>query len=125
MRRPISVTVIGSLFMLVGLIATAFWFRQFLGTAPPSDEKMIWLAVAINLLAGFAGVGLLRGRNWARWMVVAWMASHVVLSLWHSVFEVCAHAVMLALLWFFLFKSRAALFFSDRSSLASTPISPR
>ena len=35
------------------------------------------------------------GHNWARWLLVAWLAFHVVVSGFHSMSEMAAHAVLL------------------------------
>ena len=37
----------------------------------------------IGVAAVVAGVFMLRGRNWARWLALAWMASHVAISVFH------------------------------------------
>ena len=43
------------------------------------------------------------GHNWARWLLVAWLAFHVVVSGFHSLSEMAAHAVLLIVVAYFLF----------------------
>jgi len=47
----------------------------------------------VRLLAIIGGAFLLMGRNWARWLILAWMAFHVVVSAFHSISECVAHLV--------------------------------
>ena len=48
---------------------------------------------------------------WARWLLLAWMGFHVVLSLWHTPVELALHALLLALVAWVLFRPAAAAFF--------------
>ena len=107
MKRPLPVTVIAILFLAVGVITVASGVAKVLrGPSAALNENL--LVLSINTLALVAGIGLLRGASWARFLVVAWMAFHVVLSFWHSPVEVLLHALMLAGLSYFLFRQSAA-----------------
>jgi hypothetical protein len=64
-----------------------------------------------ELLAVVAGVFLLRGRNWARWLVVAWMVFHVVLSAVHPGHALVVHGVLTAVVIYFLFRAPASEYF--------------
>jgi hypothetical protein len=79
---------------------------------PVSD----WIAELLlmeltRILAIVAGVLMLRRYNFGRWLCIAWMAFHVILSFRHTVFEVALHAVFLVLLTFFLFRRPANEYF--------------
>jgi hypothetical protein len=107
-KRPLSVTVIGLLFVLVGAVGVGYHAREF--RAPgPFQYDLIWITL-VRLLATVGGLYLLRGSNWARWLLVAWLAFHVVLSAFHSVPEAIMHAVLLAIISFFLFLPRASVY---------------
>ena len=54
---------------------------------------------------------MLRGCNWARWLALAWIAFHVVLSAFHSLPEFALHAVLCAVFAYFLLRPDAALYF--------------
>jgi|SRR5687767_5422151 len=118
MKRPLSVTVIAILFLAVGLITVASGAAKVIrGPSAALNENL--LVLSINTLAIVAGIGLLRGSSWARFLVVGWMAFHVILSFWHSPVEVLLHALMLAALCYFLFRHSAARYFT-RSTPASS-----
>ena len=68
-------------------------------------------ASLVRVLAIVAGVFLLRGQNWARWLATAWIAFHVVLSAFHSATEFGMHVVLCAVLGFFLFRRDASSYF--------------
>ena len=44
-----------------------------------------WYVHLSRLLQIVAGVFMLYGRNWARWLLVAWIAFHIVVGALHSV----------------------------------------
>ena len=56
---------------------------------------------------------LLRGHNWARWLALAWIAFHVVLSAFHAIPELVIHAVFCAVFAWVLFRPEAARYFRD------------
>lgn len=59
---------------------------------------------------------MLRGWNWARWLLVVWLAYHVVLSALHSVFEVAVHGFLFGVIAYFLFRTPANAFFRRTSA---------
>ena len=54
---------------------------------------------------------MLRGHNWARWLAVAWIAFHVILSAFHSVQEAAFHALLCAVIIWSLFRAGSAGYF--------------
>jgi hypothetical protein len=93
--RPPEVTVVAWLFILVGVVATAYHASE-LWTQHPPDRDLVWV-IPVRLLALVGGVFLLRGRNWARWLLIVWLAFHVGLSALHSASEAVVHGVLLGL----------------------------
>lgn len=69
------------------------------------------LILVIRLAAIVAGVYLFRGRDWARWLAVAWIAYHVVLSFFHPVSELVLHAAFCAAIVWFLYQRQANAYF--------------
>jgi hypothetical protein len=110
-KRPRSVTAIAFLFAAAGIVGVAYHATE-LDIRRPFEDDAGWVLL-VRLLAIVAGVFMFRGANWARWLALAWLAFHVVLSAWHSVSETIAHAVLLAVIAYVLFRPNAAAYFRD------------
>ena len=74
------------------------------------------LVLAVSLIAVVGGVFLLRGKDWARWLSIAWMALHMVVSFFHSMREVAVHALFLVVFAVVLFRPEANQFFRGRAT---------
>jgi len=83
----------------------------------------LWLA-AVRALPAWAGMMLLRGRNWSRWLLAAWLGGHVMLGLHHGFFKFAAHGLLFAAVVFCLFRKTSASFFSLPPPAPSTKRSP-
>jgi hypothetical protein len=96
MKRPIPVTILGYLFIVAGLVGLAYHLSD-----RPLDR---WVALIsfIRIIAVVGGVFLLKGRNWARWLMIGWLAFHVGVSAFHSLSECMVHVVLLAAVTYFL-----------------------
>jgi len=96
MKRPIPVTILGCLFIVAGLVGLAYHLSQ-----PPLDR---WVALIslIRVVAVVGGVFMLKGRNWARWLILVWLAFHVVVSAFQSPSRCLAHAALLLAVAYFL-----------------------
>lgn len=74
-KRPISVTILGSVYLTVGAVGFAVHFNGILARhAFQYDDALIELT---ELIAMVCGVFMLQGRNWARWLALAWIAFHL------------------------------------------------
>jgi hypothetical protein len=109
--RPLSVTLVGWLFVVTGCVVLA----ACLARAGESDAADVGFAALSGALALAGGVFALRGRGFARWLLVAWMAGHVVLGFLHTVERGGVHVVFLAVLVLALFNARATAFFRYRA----------
>ena len=108
-KRPLSVTVIGCLYIAAG----AFGLVSHLATFRPQHPfqyDIVWASL-VNLIAIVCGIYMLRGSNWARWLALAWIAFHVALSAFHSRFELVVHSLMCVALAYFLFRPSASRYF--------------
>jgi hypothetical protein len=56
-------------------------------------------------------VFMLRGCNWARWLLLVWIAYHVILSAFHSLSELVMHSLLFALVAYFLLRPQASAYF--------------
>jgi membrane protein implicated in regulation of membrane protease activity len=54
---------------------------------------------------------MLRGSNWARWLAIAWLAYHVVLSAFHGWQETIVHFLFFAGVAYLLFRPNASAYF--------------
>jgi hypothetical protein len=112
-KRPVSIAIIGGLFIGLGtfvMLANLFWLARGQGVGAEEYRDLAWV-FGTELLAVVAGVFLLRGRNWARWLVVAWMVFHVVLSAVHPGHALVVHGVLTAVVIYFLFRAPASEYF--------------
>ena len=106
--RPLPVTIIGWVYIATGAIGFCYHLGEL---KPPIQQDVVWVEL-VRLIAIVCGIYLLQGRNWARWLALAWMAFHVVISLLHGVAQVATHSVFLAVIVFFLFfRPQSARFF--------------
>ena len=108
-QRPLAVTIIGCVYILIGAIGFAYHFTEFNGQHPFQDH-FVWVEL-VRLIAIVCGVYMLRGRNWARWLALVWIASHVVLSAFHALPELAIHILFCAILAYFLLRPTASRYF--------------
>jgi hypothetical protein len=103
-RIPIAVIAVAALYLCVGLGTFIFHFKDL--RAPDG----IWIE-ATELLAVLCGLFLLGAQNWARWLAIAWMTFHVLLSFgdWR---QLAVHGVFLVFIVWALFHAEANRFFS-------------
>ena len=126
MRRPVVLTLVAWLFIAVGAaglgndlwpLLTSHAAEQIarLRADGLADIGPAWTA---RVAAVVAGIWLLRGRNWARWVLVAWMAFHIGLSAFHSRRQLIAHCVFFPPILYVLFRRESNLYLR-------TPIQPQ
>ena len=107
--RPRSVTVIGWLFIAAGTVGLVY-HASALETSGPLDYEAVWV-LFLRLLAVVGGAFMLRGADWARWLMLAWIAYHVVLSAFHSWSDTAVHAALLAGVAYLLLRPEAGAYF--------------
>jgi hypothetical protein len=73
-------------------------------------NEVVWITV-LGAAAVVAGVFMLRGQNWARWLALLWMATHVVISAIHLMQGLLIHSLLLLLIAYFLFRREARKYF--------------
>ena len=109
MSRPRSITIISWLFIAAGTVGFLYHLSEF-SSRSPFDYGLVAILL-IRLAAVLGGVFMLRGANWARWLLVVWMAYHIVLSAFHSVAEVAMHTLLFGAIGFFLLRPRSRDYF--------------
>lgn len=112
--RPLSVTAIAWLFIAVGTVTFVYHSPGLLH--PHADD---FLVESTELLALIAGLFMLRRQNWARWLALAWMAFHVVLSAFPPFQGLVVHVLIFGGIAWLLLRTDATQYF--RRIGAGTP----
>ena len=105
MKRPLSVTILAWIYIAVGVVSFVYGFPLH---AVHWDDI---LAESVRLSGLIAGIWMLRGENWARWLAIAWIAFHIGLSAFHELRELAAHATFAAVIAIILFRPNAKSYF--------------
>jgi uncharacterized membrane protein HdeD (DUF308 family) len=107
MKRPFQITFLGWLFIVVGILSTIYHLLK-----SPLDRWTVPI-VLVGAIAIVAGIFLLRGARWARWLVLAWLAFHVVVSALNSWSEALPHVVLLLVVGYFLLGPPTSRYFQS------------
>jgi hypothetical protein len=113
-KRPLSLTVLACVYILVGVAGFVFHFKE----AVPLNRDGA-LVELTELLAVVAGVFLLRRQNWARWLALAWMAFHVIISAFHPLGVLLVHSGMLIVIGWIVLRPAATRYFRRTESATS------
>jgi hypothetical protein len=105
-KRPISVTIVACMYLAVGILAFAYHFRELL-----SLQRDSFSAEVTEVLAVIAGAFMLRGHNWARWLALAWIVFHLILSVFDHLHGLAIHGLLCAVIAWILFRPEAARYF--------------
>jgi hypothetical protein len=113
-KCPLPLAVLSCLLAATGVLGIAaqpvrFWTEHHF------ELDMVWAGL-VSAVAIVSGVYMLRGNNWARWLAMAWIVFHVVLSLFHAWQQVAIHGVIFAAFAFFLFRPEANVFFRPKKN---------
>ena len=116
-KRPRSITYLSWLFIIVGILSLIGGFLELTDAHITQGFTEISLAAIIRILAIVSGVFMLKGFNWARWLLVVWLIFHVIYSFSHSIYEVLIHCLLLILVSYFLFRKDANIFFKSKKTI--------
>jgi hypothetical protein len=108
MKRPLSVTILAWIYIVVGVVS--FVYGAPLHGVHADDI----LAESVRLSGIIAGVWMLRGENWARWLAIAWIVFHIALSAFHLLGELAMHTAFGVVIAILLFRPDAARYFHTR-----------
>ena len=108
-RRMPSILAVGVLFLALGVLDVWRGFAPILGGAShlATDDTLV-LTIGIAALVG--GGFVLRGQNWARWLLAVWMLLHVAIVVGHPG-QLSGHLVIFGLVVFLLFRPRTRAYF--------------
>lgn len=113
-ERPLSITIISWLFILFGSIALLSGLLPIGGATTDqfvAELKSHWMVHLSRLASIVSGLFMLRGFNWARWLLVAWIAFHIVIGALHSIAQLLTHVAIFSVVLFFLFRPKASAYF--------------
>jgi hypothetical protein len=108
-KRPLSITILGCLYIGVGSVGFVYHLYEILATQAFHNDD--FLAEFIEFVAIVCGAFMLRGHNWARWVALAWIAVHVVLSAFRAFPEFAIHGLFCAAIAWILLRPEAARYF--------------
>src|SRR5579863_2739944 len=110
-KRPFAITILSWLYIAVGVLGTTAHYMEF-AKQKPSMNEAFWITL-LGVAAVAAGVFMLCGRNWARWLALAWMGAHVAISAVHPhPFELLVHCLLFTLFAVLLLRRDAVAYFS-------------
>ncbi len=104
--RPISITILACVYLAVGILGFGYHFRELLAL----QHDSLWIELT-EALAIVCGVFMLRGQNWARWLALAWMLFHVIVSAFNSMHQFLMHSLICAVIAWVLLHPTAARYF--------------
>ena len=127
MRRPHSISLVAWVFIVAGTagLLNDLWplltseAAQQLAKLKADGFRDLAPAWTTRFLAVVGGFGLLGGRNWARWLLLAWMILHIGISVGHSLQEVLMHTVIFAPLTYLMFRRSVVPFFQGTAATSS------
>ena len=111
-KRPIPVIIVSILFILTGCIGFSYHVKEFFEPNAKLCE-LIWVLL-LRILAVVCGLLLFLRINWARWLAIAWLLYHILLSAFHSTSEMITHIVLLIIVSVLLFHPISTSYFKIR-----------
>jgi hypothetical protein len=110
-KRPLFVTLISCLFIVAGAMGIVYHASELKDIV--TNPEVIWVLV-VRLAAIVGGVFALRGANWARWLLLAWIAYHVIISFFHTSAELIMHTAIMIITIVALFHPKANVYFRKK-----------
>jgi hypothetical protein len=104
--RPISILLIACLYLAVNVAGIVAHFHGLLAW----EQGSTW-AEGTEFVGLLCGVFMLLGHNWARWLAVAWILFHVILSAMHSWGETVMHGLFCVAIAWILFRPESSRYF--------------
>jgi hypothetical protein len=116
-RRSLrSVIAVGVLFLALGVLDVVRGIAPLFGATRPrhlAGDDLLVLAIGVAALIG--GSYVMRGRNWARWLLAAWMLMHVAISVGQPA-QLGGHLIIFGSVAYLLFRSGASGHFRATAS---------
>ncbi len=94
-KRPVSVSIIAIIYVTVGAVGFAYHLYPFVGGHGFHRDDLLIEIIRVAAIVG--GAFMLRGHNWARWLVLAWIGFHFSISFFDSLQKVAVHGLIFVL----------------------------
>jgi hypothetical protein len=114
-KRPLTVIIVSCLLIASGAIGLVYHLSDF-RISKPFQSEIAWISL-VRILAIVSGVFMLLGKNWARWLALAWITFHVVISFYHSLQQVVVHGLLLLLFAYCLYRPEARAYFKPQEDV--------
>lgn len=116
-KRPLPVTIVSFLFILVGCIGFAYHVKELFN--PDKNLYETILILVLRILAAVFGLLLWYRINLARWLIILWLIYHIIIGAFNSMSQMLIHVVFLILVSILLFLPASSAFFQKTSKHAS------
>ncbi|MBN1548002.1 MAG: hypothetical protein JW902_15225 [Syntrophaceae bacterium] len=121
-KRPLSLTIIGWLLIIMGIssiFATSAYLKnpeviEAMAQSPlPLSLQHAMLALGVMIMTG-CGIGILKGKNWARMLYLGWGLFSILVSLAIGSLHVSMlpSLILFFIMAYFLFRPKAQIYFS-------------
>jgi hypothetical protein len=112
-RPPLPVLIVATVLILAGVVGFFYHLKDF---ADPAEKLYVVVLVELlRIVAIVSGILLLRGSNYGRWLSIAWVLLHVVISMFNSIEQTITHALVLAIVCILLYLPVSSLYFTRKS----------
>ena len=112
--RPIPVIIVSVMFIIAGCVGFVYHFKEFFDPATKLYE-ILWIQF-VRILAVVCGILLLVPINWAKWLAIAWLFYHIIISAFHSTSQMISHTVLLLLVAVLLYLPKSSAYFQRKSN---------
>jgi hypothetical protein len=112
-KRPLSLAIVGWLFIVMGLVGASWVLLPGLWGEPPAPAGSLlppdgWYVLATDAVACTGGALLLARVELARWVLIGWLAVHVLWSVGGGTDKLVTHAVLFVVITWLLIRPTAA-----------------
>lgn len=111
-NRPLTILIVAIVFIITGIVGFSYHLKDFFD--PHEKLYVTLIAETLRILALVCGILLFLGINWGRWLAIAWMLSHVLISAFNSISQMFIHIAFLAVISVLLFLPISSAFFRSK-----------
>ena len=109
---PLPVLIVAIALLLAGIVGFFYHLKDF--SDPGEKLYVVGLVELLRIIAIVSGILLLRASNSGRWLSIAWVLLHVVISVFNSMADTITHLVVLAIVSILLFLPVSSLYFGRK-----------